>query len=315
MVWASEKGPEFDLKEMLYGHVLDGHVWHFADGQYGTLYLPVILYSRDRGWELFSSAHFFDSHHRLVSYRGYFLSKGRIGASDAGRRVWDFSLTKNVIFLLLEALLLCMMFLYAAGRYRKGSAAPRGLQNAIEAIILFVRDDIVKPCMGSRTRRFLPYMLTLFFFVLVGNLMGLLPGAANLTGNISVTLTLAVFTFILTNIHGNRHYWQHVFFMPGVPVFVKPLMTLVEFISLFTKPISLMVRLFVAITAGHIVILCLLGLVFIFHSYIIGIFSTFIVLFVNLIELLVSIVQAYVFTMFSSLYIGLATEDSSEHGV
>ena len=179
---------------------------------------------------------------------------------------------------------------------------------------MFVRDDIVKPCMGSRTRRFLPYMLTLFFFILIGNLMGLLPGAANLTGNISVTLTLAVFTFILTNIHGNRHYWQHVFFMPGVPAFVKPLMTLVEFISLFTKPISLMVRLFVAITAGHIVILCLLGLVFIFHSYIIGIFSTFIVLFVNLIELLVSVVQAYVFTMFSSLYIGLATEDSSEHG-
>ena len=138
--------------------------------------------------------------------------------------------------------------------------------------------------------------------------MGILPAAANLTGNIAITATLALGTFLITNLSGNRHYWQHIFNMPNIPIFIKPLMFVVEFIGIFTKPISLTIRLFIAITAGHIVILCLLSLIFIFHSYAVGVVSSAVVVFISLIEILVSIIQAYVFTMFSSLYIGMAIE-------
>jgi len=178
---------------------------------------------------------------------------------------------------------------------------------------VFVRDEIVKPNIGHHYEKYLPYLLTLFFFILFGNLLGLLPGAGNMTGNIAVTLTLAVFTFIITNFSGNKSYWGHIFWTPGVPLPLRIVILPVEIIGLFTKPFSLTIRLFVAITAGHIVILSLICLTFIFGSIYVGLASTLMVLFINLIELLVAGIQAYVFTLFTSLYIGMATAEHEHH--
>lgn len=316
-VQAAEGGGEaFNPAELINHHIMDSHTWHFWDGHYGTLYLPVILYSSDRGIEVFSSSKFYDENHHTVEYNGYVLEHDHIVPVEEGRTVLDFSITKNVAFLFLNsALLLIVFFAVARGYKKRPNEAPKGIQSLFEPIIIFVRDDIVKPNIGPRYERYLPYMLTLFFFIWFGNLLGLLPGAANLTGNIAVTMVLAVLTFLITNFSGNKSYWGHIFNTPGVPALLKPIIVPVEFIGLFTKPISLMVRLFVAITAGHIVILSLISLVFIFQSYAVGVGATIIVVFINFIELLVATIQAYVFTMFSSLYIGLAIEEhhAGEH--
>ena len=305
---------DFSPSEMIHHHIQDAHVWHLWHGSWGVVYLPVILYSPDRGLEFFSSRRFFDAQHEPIAYRGYRLGDGakRIQPTEAGRRVFDFSITKNVTMLFVLAVLMLVVFCTVARSYAQRGAVsvPRGVRGLMEPIILFIAHEVARPCIGARAyKRYLPYLLTLFFFILFGNIMGLLPGAANLTGNIAVTMTLALFTFLITNFSGNRHYWKHVFNTPGVPLFIKPLIVLVEFIGLFTKPISLMVRLFVAITAGHIVILSLLALTFLFKSYTVGVLSALVVVFINGIELLVSAIQAYVFTMFSSLYIGMAVGD------
>jgi len=183
----------------------------------------------------------------------------------------------------------------------------------MEPVIVFVRDEIVKPNIGKHYEKYLPYMLTLFFFILFGNFLGLLPGAGNLTGNIAVTLTLAVLTFLITNIKGNKDYWAHIFWTPGVPLPLRLIILPVEIVGIFTKPISLTIRLFVAITAGHIVLLSLICLAFIFKSVWVGAGSTVMVLFISLIELLVAGIQAYVFTLFSSLYIGMSTAEHEHH--
>jgi F-type H+-transporting ATPase subunit a len=203
-----------------------------------------------------------------------------------------------------------LIFMAVARGYSKNAGkAPSGIQAFFEPVIVFIKDEVIQPNIGKGYEKYTPYLLTLFFFILFGNLLGLLPGAANLTGNIAVTMVLAVLTFLITNFSGNKHYWNHIFNTPGVPLPLKLIIVPVEIIGIFTKPISLMIRLFVAITAGHIVILSLIGLVFIFRSYFVGLGSTVIVLFINLIEILVAAIQAYVFTMFSALYIGLATEE------
>jgi F-type H+-transporting ATPase subunit a len=216
--------------------------------------------------------------------------------------------------LLINATLLVLVFSSVAKGYKKNNGkAPKGLQSFLEPVIVFVRDEIVKPNIGHHYEKYMPYMLTLFFFILFGNLLGLLPGAGNLTGNIAVTLTLAVLTFIITNVKGNKAYWSHIFWTPGVPLPLRIVILPVEIIGIFTKPFSLTVRLFVAITAGHIVLLSLISLAFIFQSLSVGLVSSLIVLFINLIELLVAGIQAYVFTLFSSLYIGMATAEHEHH--
>ncbi len=300
---------EFDAAEMINHHILDSHEWHFFDGHYGTLFLPVILYDTEKGLTVFSSSNFYDEHHNVVAYNGYVYEHGHIVAED-GRMLLDFSITKNVAFLFLNAGLLLWIFLSVARGYKKNAGqAPKGVQSFFEPIIIFVRDEIVKPNIGPKYEKYLPYLLTLFFFIWFGNLLGLLPGAANLTGNIAVTIVLAFLTFLVTNFSGNKNYWKHIFNTPGVPGALKPIIVPVEIIGIFTKPFSLLVRLFVAITAGHIVILSLIALIFIFQSWAVGFGSTVIVTFINFIELLVATIQAYVFTMFSSLYIGLAIEE------
>lgn len=305
---------EFNASEVILHHVLDDHIWHFWDGHYGTLYLPVIVYSSERGLDVFSSRNFYNEHHKVVEYNGYKLEHGHITLAESGKAVLDISITKNVAMLLINAVLLLVVFFSVAKAYKKNAGkAPKGIQSFFEPIIVFVRDEIVKPNIGHHYEKYLPYLLTLFFFILFGNFLGLLPGAGNLTGNIAVTLTLAVFTFILTNISGNKAYWSHIFWTPGVPLPLRPIIMLVEIIGIFTKPFSLTIRLFVAITAGHIVLLSLISLAFIFKSWQVGAAASLMVLFINLIELLVAAIQAYVFTLFTALYIGMATAEHEHH--
>lgn len=307
-----ESGEKLNVSELIIHHVLDDHSWHFADGF--VLPLPIIVYSKEKGLDIFSSANFYDEQHNVVEYNGYRLDHNHIYLADSGKEVFDLSITKNVAMLFINAALMLLIFVSVAKAYKRNRGkAPSGVQSFFEPIILFVRDDIAKPNIGHHYEKFFPYLLTLFFFILFGNLLGLLPGAGNLTGNIAVTMVLAIFTFIITNVSGNRSYWSHIFWTPGLPLIMRIIILPVEIIGIFTKPISLMVRLFVAITAGHIVLLSLIALTFVFASYWVGLGSTLIVLFISLIEILVAAIQAYVFTLFSALYIGMATAEHEHH--
>jgi len=238
------------------------------------------------------------------------MSGEKIFLAPSEKRVLDLSITKNVVMLFINAFLLLLVAFAVARSYRKSTGkAPQGIQSFVEPVIFFIKDGIAKPSIGPKYEKYLPYLLTLFFFILFGNLLGLLPGSGNLTGNIAVTLILAVLTFLITNFSGNKTYWGHIFWTPGVPLWLRPLIFLVELISVFTKPFSLTVRLFVAITAGHIVLLALLCLTFIFESWWVGIGATIFVVLISLIELLVAGIQAYVFTLFTALYIGSAVKE------
>lgn len=306
---------EFNIGKMIMHHIADSHEWEFAHGV--VLPLPVILYSADRGVEVFSSANFHNDHHE---YNGYHLVHGdseQILPVDDSRVIYDFSITKNVASMLLSAVILLLVFNAVAKAYvsRKGKA-PKGLQSALEVIIVFIRDEVVKPNIGPNYEKYLPYMLTLFFFILINNILGLLPGAANLTGNIAVTMTLAVITFIIVHINANGHYYKHLFKPTGVPAALLPVMVPVEIVGVFMKPFSLMVRLFANITAGHIILLSLFGLIFIFKSLAITPIISAFALFMNFIEIMVAFIQAFIFTLLSCMYIGSAIEESHEadHG-
>lgn len=313
---AGGEGGASEVSEVIMHHVTDDHQWHFADGL--VLPLPVIIYSESGGLEVFSSANFFNEDHEPKSFERnghvYKLEHGHISFEGSDEHILDLSITKNVAMLFLNVILILVVFMQVAAGYRKNRGkAPSGIQSLLEPVILFVKDEVVKPNIGHKYERYMPYLLTLFFFILFGNLLGLLPGAANLTGNIAVTATLAIFTFLITNFSGNKAYWSHIFWTPGVPLPLRVIILPVEIIGIFTKPFSLMVRLFAAITAGHIVMLSLLSLTFIFHSWGAGIGSTIFVVVINLIELLVAGIQAYVFTLFTSLYIGMAVEEHDHH--
>ncbi len=304
---AHEGEEKFNANEVIIEHVLDSHQWHFTD--HLVLPLPIIVYSSEKGLDIFSSAHFYNGH-ETVEYEGYKLEHNHILLAESGMPVLDLSITKNVAMLLINAALLLFVFLSVAKAYKTNAGkAPKGLQSFMELIVVFVRDEIVKPNVGHHYKKYLPYLLTLFFFILFGNLLGLLPGAGNLTGNISITVVLAVLTFLITNFSGNKNYWSHIFWTPGVPLWLRPMILPVEIIGIFTKPFSLTIRLFVAITAGHIVLLSLICLTFIFSSYFVGIGASLVVVVINLIELLVAGIQAYVFTLFTALYIGMATAE------
>ncbi len=304
----TEATEKFDASEVILHHVMDDHQWHFTD--HLVLPLPIIIYSSEKGLALFMSSNFFDEHHNPVDYNGYKLDHNHIFTVETGTPVLDLSITKNVVMLFINAGLLLFVFLSVAKAYKTNTGkAPKGLQSFIEPIVIFVRDEIVKPNIGHHYQKYLPYLLTLFFFILFGNLLGLLPGAGNLTGNIAVTFVLAIITFLITNLSGNAAYWKHLFWTPGVPLALRPLILPVEIIGIFTKPFALTIRLFVAITAGHIVLLSLICLTFIFGSYLVGAGASIVVVFINLIELLVAGIQAYVFTLFTSLYIGMATAE------
>lgn len=301
-------------EDFIMHHIKDAHAWHFATigHTHITLPLPIILYSPDRGLEIFSSSHFTDAHHHRIPYRGYQLDHHeQITPLAAGRIVYDLSITKNVAAMLLSAVLLVGIVLAAARRYSRAPAAtPRGFWALLELFISFVKDDIAIPNIGRQQyARFLPYLLTVFFFIWLNNLLGLLPGAANVTGNISITCVLAAFTFLITNLNGNKHYWGHIFSTPGVPRWLSPIMIPVELLGLLTKPFSLMIRLFANITAGHIILLSIVGLIFTLQSSWVGAISVPFGAFMFLLKLLVAFLQAYIFTLLSAIYFGAAVED------
>ncbi len=310
-----ENEEEFNIGEMIMHHIADSHEWEFAHGV--VLPLPVILYSSDRGLEVFSSSNFHNEHHE---YNGYHLVHGnaeKIVPVDSTRSVYDFSITKNVASMLLSAIILVLIFMSVASAYqnRRGKA-PRGFQSAMEVLVLFIRDEVVKPNIGPNYQKYLPYLLTLFFFILVNNLLGLLPGAANVTGNIAITMTLAIITFLIVHFNSNKHYWAHLVKPTGVPLALLPIMIPVEIVGVFMKPFSLMIRLFANMTAGHIILLSLFGLIFIFKSMFVAPVVSAFALFMNFIEIMVAFIQAFIFTLLSSMYIGSAIEDNHEadHG-
>ena len=308
-LFADKKEDSFDMGGMIMHHILDDYQYEIVHGL--AIPLPIIIYSEEKGLMIFSSSKLFDDNHVPLDkgYNGFKYYHGKLKPVDIDASFVDLSITKNVFFLILTSSLMIIVFILVARGYSKKNQVPKGIQALFEPIIILIRDDVVKKNIGSNYERYLPYMLTLFFFILFGNILGLLPAAANLTGNIAVTLTLAVFTFLLTNLSGNKHYWKHIFWTPGIPLPMRILILPIEIIGVLTKPISLTIRLFAAITAGHIVILSFIGFTFIFQSYFVGIFSAMFVVGLNLVELLVAAIQAYVFTLFSSIYIGMATED------
>ena len=241
-----------------------------------------------------------------------------------GSMVIDFSVTRHLFFMLVGSVILLVMALRMAGKYRRGigaRTAPRGRgQNAFETLVMFVRDEIARPNIGPKADRFVPYLLTAFFFILVLNLLGLVPFSATATANISVTAVLATFTFVMTQVFASKDHWKHVFWPPGVPTFVKPILIPVEILGLFTKPFALAIRLFANMTAGHLVILSLIGLIFTFAKlfgagagYGVAPVSIAFALFIYCLEILVAFLQAYVFTMLSAIFIGMAVAEHDHH--
>lgn len=313
----------FDANEFIMDHIADAHDFHILtlpNGKHVSVPLPVILYSRQSGFHIFMSSQLAHGHvHHGLELMAEGEYKGKIiEHNEQGEIVLplDFSITRNVFSMMLSALIILWLFVSLGRSYSKiGISEPKGLQGFLEPLVLFVRDDIAKVIIGEKKyEKFMPYLLTAFFFIWINNLIGIIPFfpfGSNVTGNIAVTLVLAMFTFFVTQINANKSYWKHIVSMPGVPVWLSPIMIPIEIIGLFSKPFALMVRLFANITAGHIIILTLISLIFIFKSLMVAPASIAFVLFMDVIELLVAVLQAYVFTLLSALFIGLAVQEEN----
>jgi F-type H+-transporting ATPase subunit a len=333
----------FNAKEIIFGHVLNNHDFHLIDivGENGekhpiSLPLPVILYSKQRGLEAFMSSNF---HHGEQNYHNYLmLTDERIeelkldptkynaqdilavnegGQVDPSVRIYDISLTRNVVQMLIALALFTWVMLVIAKKYKNGygvNSAPKGSQSLVEPVITFVRDEVAKPNLGSAYEKYLPFLLTIFFFILINNIFGLIPGSANVTGNIAFTAVLGIISFVVILFSSDKHYWIHIFNPPGVPLGVKFILVPVEFISVFIKPFALIIRLFANMVAGHIIIICLISLIFIFGNmnkyagWGTAPFSIAFTIFIYLIEVLVAFLQAFIFTMLTAVFIGQAIE-------
>lgn len=320
--------PEADVAGVVLGHIGDSYEWHITswNGHHVSLALPVIVRSPRSGWHCFSSKRL----HGGGEHEGFRIAEegpwaGKVVERDeAGNdlRPLDLSLTKTTAGLLINSTVVAAVILFAARWYRRHTdrRAPKGFVGMLEALIASLLDDIIRPCVGPRYRKFAPYLLTAFFFIFINNLMGLIPlfpAGTNVTGNIAVALVLAAATFLAINLFGTKSYWKDIFW-PEVPVWLKlpiPLMPLIEFVGIFTKPFALMIRLFANIMAGHSVILILTCIVFATAKLGAAVngtmtaVSVLLCIFMNCLELLVAFLQAYVFTMLSAVFIGLAQEE------
>jgi len=340
-----EPPKSFDADEVIFGHVLDAHEFHFFSFRDGNgkehqaiIPLPVILYSPQRGFSTFMSSKFHDGEE---DYKGYSLITveklkhlgdkyhiGQIvpvrgdGNIDESVKVYDLSLTRNVVQMIIALALLVWVMISIAKKYQKGEgvrSAPKGSQSLLEPVIIFIKDEVAKPNLGPRYQKYLPYLLTVFFFILFNNLVGLIPGTANVTGNIAFTCVLAVISFIVIMFSSNKHYWGHII-NPPVPLGVKPILIPVEILGIFTKPFALMIRLFANMIAGHIIIICLVSLIFIFGALNTGIgwgfspLSVGFVIFIYFIEILVAFLQAYIFANLTAVFIGQAFEGGHDEG-
>ena len=310
-------------------YIGDSYGWHITDwnGQHISIPLPCIVKSSD-GWHAFMSSKLEHGH----EYKGLFIAEeGRYEGKIVERgeegeiiRPFDISITKNVCSLMITALILVLMVLGAARWYKKNDAsegAPNGFAGLVEMMVMMVNDDLIKPSIGEKEyRKYAPYLLTAFFFIFISNLLGIVPffpGGANVTGNIAVTMVLALCTFVAVNLFANKHYWKEILW-PDVPVFLKfplPIMQIIELFGLIAKPFSLMVRLFANIMAGHAMILGLVSVIFVtvkLGPVINGSMTVITMLFgvfMDCLELLVAFIQAYVFTMLSSVFIGMSRQE------
>lgn len=345
---SEEKADKFEPGGFIIEHILDSYGWHIVTiGEKDiSISLPIILFDN---WEpvTFMSGKF---HHGHDAYNGYALgftketenkivklggkyseysgkiTKEMIPFIDHEANLIDISITKNVCSLLISVLIISILFLYIAKQYKlRGNSSPKGIQSIMELLIVYITDEVIKPLVGEKHYlKYCPYLLTLFFFIFLNNVLGLIPvfpGGANLTGNIAVTAFLALLTFFITTFSSNKHYWIHIFNTPGVPWWLKfplPIMPIVEFVGVITKPLVLMIRLFANISGGHIIIIGFISLIFIFGEmspaigYGISVVSVFFYVFMGLLELIVAFVQAFVFTLLSSMYIGTAL-DTGHH--
>jgi F-type H+-transporting ATPase subunit a len=340
----------FNVGEMIMHHIKDAHEWHIAGPEHGgtSIYLPIILH--DNGFKVFSSKYFYHGKEievpgkDSVTYtylegvgpaKGYALyheeiyKLDKIGTSN-GQAVYnlkfhgehphnatptDLSITKNVASLIFGSFLILIIMLSVARYYRKnGAVAPKGLAKFFEPIIVMVRDDIAKANIDHhKYHKYVPYLLTIFFFIWINNMLGLIPiipGGANLTGNITITLFLAFCTLLVTVFSGNKNYWGHIFWMPGIPVPMKIFMIPIELIGILTKPFALMIRLFANITAGHIIVLALISIIFINKNVAWAGLSVPMALFISVLEILVAFLQGFLFAMLSALFIGAAVEEA-----
>ena len=345
---AEKKKKSFNAQEVIFGHILDGHEFHFFDIFVNDstkkpvgIPLPIIIYSPQRGLNVFMSSNF---HHGQEAYKGYRiitehfqqklteqglnvkkegLNVGKIIAVteddklDASVSILDLSLTRNVVQMILALSLLVWIMISIANRYKKGEGvktAPTGMQNLMEPIIAFVRDEVAKPNLGHKYEKYLPYLLTVFFFILINNIFGLIPGTANVTGNIAFTVVLGLISFVVILASSKKHYWGHIFNPPGMPLGIKFILVPVEVLSLFIKPMALIIRLFANMVAGHIIIICLISLIFIFAGLNVyagwgtSIFSIAFTVFIYFIEILVAFIQAFIFAMLTAVFIGQAYE-------
>ena len=309
---------KFEPKDVILEHIADKHEWHLWGKAY--IPLPVILYT-DKGFETFSSAKLQPAG---TNYKGkyytYQLKNNKIKVVDdagnldkaADKKMWDLSITSNVASMWVSMIALLIIFLSMASAYKKRvGKAPKGLQSFLEPLVLFIRDDVAMPNIGVKYARFMPLLLTIFFFILFNNFMGIIPvfpGAYNLTGNIAVTFVLAIIILLVVNFNGNKNYWKHLV-LPDVPFWILPIMWVVEISGIFSKPLALMIRLFANMTAGHIVVLSLISLIFIFNTLWVSPISVVFVVFIDAIEVLVALLQAYIFTILSALFIGMAVEE------
>ena len=322
----------FNAGEFVIHHVSDAFEWHIFTYKdfHASIPLPIILHSKNSGWHFFMSSKF---HHGHDTYRNFRIAHdgknaGKIEEVNEHGEVIDLpidlSITKTVAGAMFSIIIILWIFLSMAKSAKKNKGkAPTGIQNLFEPIILFIRDEVAKPAIGDeKFEKFMPFLLTIFFFILINNFMGLIPifpFGANVTGNIAVTMVLALFTFAVTNIKGNKHYWKEIY-NPDVPTFLKfpiPIMPVVEFAGIITKPFVLMVRLFANMMAGHMIVTVFISLIFIF-SELFGVWgglaaspiSVAFSVFILLLDVLVSFIQAYVFTLLSALYFGMATSEN-----
>lgn len=321
-------------KEFIDHHVLDAHSFDIMtikndDGteDHKGFSLPVIFYDKANGFHAFMSSKF---HHgeEVVEGKGAFykLAHEKIYKTDAAgtltlnkeghvenEKVLDLSITKSVLMILVTSIMLVLIFTSIARSYKK-SAVPSGAGKFFEPIIVFVRDDIAKPNIGKKYKKYMSFLLTIFFFILFLNIFGLLPFGINVTGNIAITFSLALLTFLITQFTANGNYWQHIFWMPGLPWWMKIVMMPIEVIGVFIKPFALMIRLFANMSAGHIVMMSLIALIFYFKNVIAGVAFPFLTFVIYLLEILVALLQAYIFTLLSAVYFGMANEEHGHEG-
>ncbi len=322
-----KEGLRTEIKEFIAHHLQDSHDFTFfsdeKEHKYYGFPLPVILW--DEGLKVFSSSKF--HHGQTVAEVGgsyYKLYHSKIYKTDAegtinydeshhatNEKPLDFSITKNVVSMLLIGLLMFFMFRSLARSYKKNNGMPSGVGRFLEPLVLFVRDEIAIPNIGEKKyRKYMSFLLTIFFFIWFLNLLGMTPLGVNVTGNIAVTFGLALLTFLITNLTANKNYWGHIFWMPGVPTFMKVVLAPIELLGVFIKPFSLMIRLYANMTAGHVVIMSIVGMMFLFKSWIGSPLSFGLAFALSILELLVAALQAYIFTMLAALYFGMANEEA-----